>query len=436
MAENVRGSSTPLDTYCKVETSRKKRALGLMIPTLLGSAALLAGRVSSVDAAPPSSNAASQVTHPLEYVGFTDGNVWIPDTQQAITDGQQMASAGAKVLRIFEPYSPGQANIVPNKNTTADDYQRLCSAAEAALLNNLTLEVVYLGYSHDAKVGFMPNDATTVQQFLTAGNNVLWALAGPNANMVNPDGSQCVTQPLKNIIIEPFNEVNDEYFNNNQDIAGKAAYIMARAYQAFKADAARINQALAALPASGTVDNSPLNLKIAGEALSSSHDPIGFQAAFDAALKRLGFNYLPMDMLAIHPYPTSLSDTPANEESILGPGLENQVQSDFGQAISEFFDEEGVNAKPSDPYYLGLYSKKTLAFARVNIDTQAEQYQEALKVAAELPYAVGVLFFKYRDNGKDCWLTGIVYPNGDHKASWEAVRDANNSAVNNSWPTN
>lgn len=367
-----------------------------------------------------------RTTHPLEYVGVTSDQIWVPNLAEAQQAAQEIAATGANTVRIFEPLGPTQAEI-------NNDAERLCNAAEAARENNLTLEVSFIGHTGDGGP-YVPDSSNAVSRFLTTANAIQWHLAGPNADKPGSNGAAaCVQAPLKTLIIEPFNEVNSGDFNNNQDPAKKYAYLMSRAYPSLNADAAKINQELSA--STDPVIKAPYRLIMAAGGLAGSHnDPVGFLKNFDADLKALGVNSPPFDILAVHPYPIDPTTDPAIVESNLYPPLENELKSSFGHDVPIFYDEIGVPAKPA-ANKVSLYGPRSLAAAAVSEGLQAQFYHDALLEAATEPDVVGELIFQGRDDPNDGWPSGLNYPDGSHKGSWNStslsIHEAKDGTISN-----
>jgi hypothetical protein len=225
----------------------------------------------------------ARVSHPLDYVGFTSNRIWVPRLDDALRAAKNIAATNANTVRIFEPY---------NQTQTSMDYDlpRLCNAAEAARQNNLTLEISTIGVYRDSQKrirhNYVPSNAGGVSRYLNFAKTIILAVAGPDASKPGPNGSQpCVQEPLNNLIIEDFNEVNSSSFNSNQDAAKKYAYLESKAIPALAKDETDINRAFEA------AGNSEHHFKLVhaiGGLAAGVHDPVGFLKDFDQELKKFG----------------------------------------------------------------------------------------------------------------------------------------------------
>jgi len=390
---------------------------------VIGTAVLAAGVAAKSASSHPDALGAAKISHPLDYVGVTSNRIWVPDRQEAVEAAQEIADTGANTVRIFEPLSPGQAEI-------DNDKVRLCNAAEAARESNLTLEISYMGHQ-GSKVNYVPSSAAAVTRFITTDSAVLWNIAGPNANKRGPNGSPpCVEEPLSKVIVEVFNEVNSGTFNANRDAPKKYAYLMSRAGPALAKDADNINQALeAATPAGQQTAQPPFTLiRAAGGLAVGNSDPIGFLRDFDIALKNLGVTTVPFDLLTIHPYPRDITSDPAGIEAALYGPMKSELDTSWGNSkVSIFYDEIGVRAVAAAKR--SLYGPKSLSVSSVTIGTQAQYYHNTFKEASEEEGVVGVLTFQGEDASDDGWPSGIVNPDSSHKPSWNSVAQTFHDAL-------
>src|SRR5579862_1668051 len=364
--------------------------------------------------------------HPLEYVGVTSDQIWVPNFSQALQAAQQIAETGANTVRIFEPYSPGQAEI-------NNDRESLCDAAEAAREENLTLEISFMGHHHD-KVNFVPSNASAITKFQTTIGTILWNIAGPNANKPGPNGSPaCVQEPLKDVMIEEENEVNSNTFNSNKDAPQKYAYLTVRLDKAIDAEVTSINNALESSPDPNI--SAPLKVqKVIGGLAAGHNDVLTFLKSYDSALKIMGVTTFPGDMLAVHPYPANPLANPANVEASLYQPVENELRTSFGEDIPIFYDEIGVGAVEATKKY--LYGPRSLSAASVTTGLQAQYYRDTFKEAASEPDVVGVLTFQGRNNPNDGWPDGFDNPNGSHTGAWNSISTTYHDARNGSFDNN
>jgi hypothetical protein len=211
--------------------------------------------------------------------------------------------------------------------------------------------------------------------------------------------------------------------------AAAPAYLalLAQTYDAIKAVDPRINVIGGALAARGS-DN-PAGTR-------PTHSPTRFIEDLGAAYRASGRTDPVLDMFAIHPYPEDSSIPPTfahpNTDSI---GLADYdkltklLAAAFGKAPPIVYGEYGVETTIPPPE-TGAYSGTEPSTTKpVDAPTQAEDYVQAMRMAACQPLVRMLLFFHVSDESRlEGLQTGVFYADGRPKPSLAAVADAARSA--------
>ena len=353
---------------------------------------------------------------PIQYVGITTNEIWVPDLSEAESRAKEIADTGANAVRIFLPYSPTQAESI-------NDRARTCNAAQAAKDNNLHLTLGTLGVFRDGRVGFVPQTSSAVTKFETTLGDYMNILSGPNA---------CVSDFTK-YDIEILNEVNSNTFfkpqyNSAGDWSAPGQYLnlMERVYPFIKTEAAKISEAARRknpnLP--------PLDITVIGGALASSHDPVGFIRQMGKAAKFSRLNTPIMDVLSFHSYSLGSMNS-AEVEAQLAPKLEKAFQEAFGYPIDMYNDEFGDHTSPPTSKR-SLYSGQPASSKNfISESAQAMRVRNTLAVAACQPYLKMVLTFGLRDETdlENGWQAGPEYVDGSHKSSWDSINQSIRAAL-------
>ena len=201
--------------------------------------------------------------------------------------------------------------------------------------------------------------------------------------------------------------------------------LLADSYDAIKDVDSEVNVIGGALAARGSDDPSGKR---------PTHSPTQFIQDLGAAYRASGRKQPVLDMFALHPYPESYSIPPTfahpNSTSIgiadYGK-LERLLADAFGKSPPIVYGEYGVETT-IPPEHAGAYTG-TEPTQPVDVDVQAEDYVEAIRLAACQPLVRMLLFFHVTDEPRlEGLQSGLFYADGLPKPSLprvaRAARDA------------
>lgn len=412
------------------EKETKNRRWRTVTVIALSSLAIAASATSSAQSRGYSKAqpAATREAPPMEYVGVTGNTeVWITNRQTAIDGAKEIAESGANMVRIFEPDNPLQLRL-------DNDRKRFCNAAEATRANNLKLTVSFMGFNKKKEVGYMPVTNGETQAFNSLVNSMLWSVAGPNAAKEQKDKDskvvleKCVEEPLDELDIEIFNEVNsggfnDRLMNQNKALVGpkRYAYLLSKTYPSILREVAKINEARAQSP--DFAGRPEFEVRVQAFGLAAAHNPVGFLDETLNELEKLGVEEPPFDILTFHPYPKDPLKNPAEVEAEFYPKLMEVLKRHNMADMPIFYNEIGVSSRIPKTKKK-FYAPKVRNLPGVTEATQGQYYKEVLEVAACQPNVIGVLTFKNRDDWGDRWISGTQRPDGSSKSSRFTVSQA------------
>ncbi len=310
------------------------------------------------------------------YAAEVDNGLWVLDQDMANQRALLIAHAGFNSVRIFVPYSPGQAEI---KN----DQVRLCVAAKAAQAAELKLIITIYGVRRDGRPGYMPESSTGITQFIKTVDDYLYWQFGENG----------CTPDVHDFVFEIMNEVNTPQFMNRQyDSVGnwiaptKYVQLMARVYPVLKSKAAKLG----------------VNLTVVGAGLAASHNPLGFIAGMAQAMAYLKESGPLFDWFSFHPYPggqLGLADYPL---------LRSALNKAFDWQPPLLYSEYGIESRipQSQQYRYDIQANPNA----VSEAQQAAAYIQAFGLASQQDGVVGLaLFHMFDDPFKKDWQSGLYY---------------------------
>lgn len=363
-----------------------------------------------------------------KHIGFVEERLFTSDASQADTIAQQIKQIGADSVKIFVPYTQGEAGNVGN------DLDEFCNAAGAAAKAGLNLNVTFEGYfgptasDPNAELGFVPQTSAEITRFNTTALVYEKALAGPD-KPAQPNVKtmyRCASLPDKmtNFNFEIFNEWNlDTFVKPQKDTAGNwvaannMVHLMERTYPALKKEAQRLG----------------VSMNVWAGNLTSSHDPLGFIAAAGAVVKKEKVKLPIFDAWSHHPYNPSgapYDKHPAGDLIGLSDADTSQLDRALVQAFgykppiveSEYGVQPTVPGSELDSYELPLIPN--VAF--VDETGQGNQYRDALNIVSCNQDIKGLFFFHFIDDKPAvAWgRSGIEYPDGTPKASFGIVKQA------------
>jgi len=167
-----------------------------------------------------------------------------------------------------------------------------------------------------------------------------------------------------------------------------------------------------------------------------SHSPIRFIADMGAELKSAGRARVPLDLFSIHPYPPNSSIPPTVENprstsvSIADyPKLVRALSGAFGGAPPIIYGEYGIESRIPRAAADLYEGRQPRPVRPVPEPTQADDYVEAIHLAACQPLVRMLIFFHVTDEARFSGLqTGLYYPNDRPKRSLRRVSEVARSA--------
>ena len=355
--------------------------------------------------------AAAATAAPLEtppthnsFAAVVENRIWTENPAEAQQFASLIADAGYNAVRIFVPYSPGQAEI-------ENDKRRLCNAAVAARDHGLALIVSLLGIN-----GYVPQGWSRVDRLIKTINDHMYYLFQVEKDQNGQTTPMGCTTDVKQFDVEIFNEINGKTWHIEPD---QYARILARVYPAVKAKAAELG-------VSATV--------FAG-ALTSKDNPLDYIRQWGAASTTRSF-----DVFTFHPYPLSSGEPPVTRHpdgTFVGLGDYSQLTSTLKQAFGYippiFYSELGYESEiPKSQQY--RYQGNSPATVRpVPEPTQGQFYAKVRELVSQQPGTIGFADFHLIDDPEMVrWQSGTYYADGGNpanpliaKTSLSAVRQAN-----------
>lgn len=391
MPETAQNKNSYPQGYARLESRRHKTALGLIIPSLLGSFALFAGRARADGSQPVASTAL------IEHVGTTSSQLFVDNLDRAEAAAQKLEDMGMNAVRIPVPYTQGGAEL-------NNDVNKLCVAAMAAEQHGLYPIFNPWGYKKNHQIGYMPHGSTPINKFTTTLNKYPWYLSGPDGCVKIIDGYQ----PLQSYGIGIFNEPNNPTFDPHPDPENYVR-VVAAADRTLGRIATQLN----------------VSIDVYAGDLSSSHDPIGYIRGMAPAIKQYGLYGKPFfDYFAYHPYEARSDISPLDGSAVKAvPKIAQALQETLGFNPKISLDEFGVQSEiplSKRPFYRKLAS---VSIGPVSELVQGDYYQQFLSLAACYHVQDAMGFLLDKDDG-DGWQSGLFYADGTPKSSAEIVKQA------------
>lgn len=351
----------------------------------------------------------AQAAPPLQFVGVVDNNVWVADPLVADAHMQAIVDAGFNSVRIFVPYTRGQAELF-------NDALSLCSAAMAAQKYNTTLFITVVGFKKtDDGVfvpGLYPQTASAQQKFITTLVAYAYNLAGPNG----------CAKDVHDVYFSVLNEVNTPTYFRPQKTKdgswvapGEYIRLLARVFSAMKTAAVQISQERT--KADGVEVN--INIYVIAGELAASHDPLGFIRAMCVAKSQQQIYGLVWDMFGFHPYP-------GGQIGVDGAAQLNLALQACGQPVTPLLYSEFGLQTPVPANLSFLYSGTENSRLIVSEDQQAELFHQALATAVCQPNVMGFFnFHLFDDQSLTDWQSGLYYADRvTKKSSYDSVRQS------------
>lgn len=343
-------------------------------------------------------------THTAKYAAVVENRIWSENPDEAQKFGALIANADYNAVRIFVPYSPGQAEI-------ENDKRRLCNAAVAARDNGLTLIVSLLGVN-----GHSPKGWSRVDRLIKTVNDHLYYLFQVEKDENGRDKSVGCTTDVKQFNVEIFNEVNGKTWYIEPE---RYARILARVYPAVKAKAAELG----------------VEATVFAGALTSNDDPLDYICQWGSVASETAF-----DVFTFHPYPRNSSEPPSTRHpagSFVGLAdydlLVKTLKKCFGYVPPIFYSELGYESEiPKNQRH--RYWGKTPATVKLIPElTQGQFYAQVRELASQQPKVIGFADFHLVDDSQlEQWQSGTYYADGGNtanpliaKSSLPVVRQAN-----------
>jgi hypothetical protein len=327
------------------------------------------------------------------------------DPAVARTKMDLAAAAGFDAIRVTAIWAPGESAVPP------DQLEALQSVSAAAAFDGITIWTTVMPYGSRTT----PLTATARRQF-----------ASFAADLVRR------VQAIPYVIVGNEPNINRYWlpqFTPSGSDAAASAYeaLLAQTYDAIK----KVNKNTFVVGGSVSPHGSddPTNPR-------QTHSPTAFITDLGAAYRASGRTKPIMDGFAFHPYGENSSISPTETHpdstsigladydklvSLLGNAFDGTAQ--LGSTLPIVYDEYGVESLiPSSE--LSLYHGREPATTKpVPAKTQANDYDEALTIAACQPNVKAMFIFHVTDEtdlGR--WQSGVYYPNGTPKPARDAVK--------------
>ena len=325
--------------------------------------------------------------HPLQWVAVVENRIWTDSEAEAQYVGAKIADAGYNAVRIFVPYSPGQAEI-------ENDKLRLCNAATSARNNGLQLIVSLVGVGSD----YVPIGWAKVDRLNKTVNDHMYELFQVETDEEGNERSVGCTTDVKEFNVEIFNEVNSERWWIDPD---RYVRILSRVYPVAKAKAEELG----------------VEVTIICGALTSNDDPLGYIHRMGEEMRRLGITTLPCDVFSFHPYPFNSSespDTPHPAGNFVGLAdhglLRAALKEAFGYVPRIFLSEMSWESDIPKSQRWRYWGKVPPSSKPVSEPTQGKFYALALKRCTEQPKVIGcAIFHLFDDPQLEQWQSGQYY---------------------------
>jgi hypothetical protein len=321
--------------------------------------------------------------------------------------GAAMASAqraGFAAIALSAVWNPPATAVEPA------ELERLRGAVRAAVAHNIRPVVAVYSFS-----GVTPLTPEARSQFASFAASIPRALPLVEDVIVG-------NEPNLNLFWMP-------QFGANGEDAAASAYLslLAESYDAIKTVNADVNVIGGALAARGSDDPSGKR---------PTHSPTQFIQDLGAAYRASGRKKPVLDMFTLHPYPESYSIPPTfahpNSTSIGIADydkLERLLAEAFGKSPPIVYGEYGIETTiPTE--HAGAYTGMEPT-QPVDADVQAEDYVEAIRLAACQPLVRMLLFFHVTDEPRlEGLQSGLFYADGQPKAGLQRVARAARDAAN------
>ena len=342
--------------------------------------------------------AAAATAAPLEtppthnsIAAVVENRIWTENPAEAQQIAALITDAGYNAVRIFVPYSPGQAEI-------ENDKLRLCNAAVSARDHGLALIVSLLGVN-----GYSPQGWSKVDRLIKTINDHMYYL------------SAC-TPDVRQFNVEIFNEINGKNWYIEPD---RYARILARVYPAIKAKAAELG----------------VSTTVYAGALTSKDNPLDYIRQWGAATSTRSF-----DVFTFHPYPLSSSESPITQHpdsTFVGLGdysqLVSTLKQSFGYVPPIFYSELGYESEIPKSQQYRYQGESPATVKPVAEPTQGQFYAKVRELVSQQPSTIGFADFHLIDDPQmNWWQSGTYYADGGNpanpliaKTSLPIVRQAN-----------
>jgi hypothetical protein len=314
-------------------------------------------------------------------------------------------AAGFDAIRVTAIWAPGESAVPP------DQLAALQSVSAAAAFDGITIWTTVMPYGSKTT----PLTATARKQFASFAANLVRKVTGIPYVIVG-------NEPNINRYWLP------QFTPSGSDAAAPAyEALLAQTYDAIK----KVNRNTFVLGGSVSPHGSddPTNPR-------QTHSPTAFITDLGAAYRASGRSKPIMDGFAFHPYGENSSVSPTETHpdttsigladydklvSLLGKAFDGTAQ--LGSTLPIVYDEYGVESLiPSAE--LRLYHGREPATTKpVPAKTQADDYDEALAMAACQPNVMAMFILHVTDETNlGRWQSGVYYPDGTPKPARDSVK--------------
>ncbi len=378
------------------EVAKNRRLLPAI--AMLGASALLA-----IGASSESAEARQQAESvPAEMIfGAMEDSILSDNLDKSKDIANKIAAAGFNTAKTSVPWTyPAQCAEVKN------DTLRFQNAVQATKDAGLNLAINMVSYDEKGRIGYAPERPSEIRCYI---DTVISYMS--NFAHINKGG---------NLIVELTNEPNWKMFwkpqkdsKDNWTAPANVARLYSKAYGKLHAEALALG----------------INLTIAGPGLASNHGALGFVDKMIGNEQKNKPNEQLFDVFAIHPYGINSTESPAKEHpgnSVMGfgdyPALKKSVSGAFSSNMPIWYSEYGVIATvPTDKY--ALYDQINSSVISATETQQAEFYKKAIEMSY-CQKAGAFVLFNVIDDSEGHWTSGIFYPDGSPKSSYEIVKQA------------
>lgn len=356
---------------------------------LVALAALLAGGISTGQAAPP------KVVGVVEDAGRTN------DLATAHYEMGLAELMGYQMVRITATWVPSQVEAY-------NDINAVCNAVTAANLRGI--EVLLNITPVWGKKARAPRTASEIRTFGT--------LVGHYVHQLKTS-PLCATSQ-KTLYIECLNEPNYPVFWPSHVVDGVevTAQVVTRTLGACYDGAKKTGRELG------------VETLVVGPGLAASNSPVEFIKGMGRSYREMGRKRRLFDAFSYHPYEDSskvVPDTYRHYRALataLGEAFDGSGQRGSDSPI--WYTEFGVESRVLQPFSNHYVGVEPVTTGAVDEATQAAYYREMLRSAACQPKVERILFFHLRDEQKlnGGLQSGAFYHNGTPKSSMPVIRQA------------